>query len=179
MFPTSESTFERGPEYTSRYKEPTIIGSETESASSRTTGRPEQVRNPELVRSLSSQKSFKTYVIGRDGVCLLTKTDPNACVAAHIVPQSRPDVSVLPACRIAHHSSSFLTTVFDGPSIDSICRYTGAFLKTIIRTDSLLMQASFSPITYTGRMIALSGLFTAKQVMILCDPLDMLVELIA
>lgn len=42
-----------------------------------------------------TQSNFRTDVIARDGVCLLTEVPHHKCTAAHIVPYSRPDVSVL------------------------------------------------------------------------------------
>jgi hypothetical protein len=41
-----------------------------------------------------TQSNFRTDVIARDGVCLLTEVPHHKCTAAHIVPYSRPDVSV-------------------------------------------------------------------------------------
>jgi hypothetical protein len=39
------------------------------------------------------QASFKLRLAARDGACVVSEVDVELCVAAHIVPQSRPDVS--------------------------------------------------------------------------------------
>lgn len=89
--------FARGPEYFSSRLVPQLLSDETtRSASSRESrSRPEQVSYAILSHTCGrfiTQARFLKTLIGRDSGCLLTDVPFDECVAAHIVPQSRPDV---------------------------------------------------------------------------------------
>ena len=65
-------------------------------APSGTHSRDNQVDEPSFCSGLLTdhvQNAFKIALAARDSVCLLTSLDVTFCVAAHIVPRYRPDVS--------------------------------------------------------------------------------------
>lgn len=123
---TREPKLSRGPEYANRYRKPSLLAeSSDQSSSSRTSGRPLQVRqaityaifmhSPVFTNTLL-QKSFKSMVAARDGVCLLTgRQPPHRLDAAHIVPQSRPDVSRI--SQPSQLSPSYLTKTAGLPTV--------------------------------------------------------------
>ena len=90
--------FTRGPEYFRKSQAPNPEGSvSTRSDSKRSTTN--QVRTDNFYRSktqmtdVKSQSRFRSALLSRDGVCLVTEVDYEFCTACHIVPFSRPDVS--------------------------------------------------------------------------------------
>jgi len=90
----------RGPEYFSREIAPSGIEESTRSASSQATrSRPDQVGGTDFCSGLFGdrvQNAFREALIARDSACLVTGLmATTSCDAAHIVPQSRPDVSSL------------------------------------------------------------------------------------
>jgi hypothetical protein len=91
----TDIVFARGPEYFSHTIAPTGIEESTRSMSSYASrSRPDQVsgRYPLMVAH-SVQAGFREELLIRDGACLLTnEVSSLVCDAAHIVPQSRPDV---------------------------------------------------------------------------------------
>jgi hypothetical protein len=94
----------RGPEYFSREIAPSGIEESTRSASSQATrSRPDQVGGTDFCSGLFGdrvQNAFREALIARDSACLVTGLmATTSCDAAHIVPQSRPDVSSLHLCR--------------------------------------------------------------------------------
>jgi len=73
----------RGPESKTRGK--AVKGLASSAASSRETV-------SDSKRSSSGQSKFRTRIIARDGLCILTGDPHDNCTAAHIVPFSRPDI---------------------------------------------------------------------------------------
>jgi hypothetical protein len=92
----SDVVLSRAPQYFSSVTAPSGIEESTRSASSEATrSRPDQVSEFTLVTGiLIGQINFRELLIARDNTCLVTGYFPADCVAAHIVPASRPDVSL-------------------------------------------------------------------------------------
>lgn len=76
--PEEACSFAKGPESKTRGKPPS--GRVSESTVSHSS------------RSSVNQNNFRTALIARDSVCLLTGTRWDSCAASHIVPFSRPDI---------------------------------------------------------------------------------------
>jgi hypothetical protein len=84
-------TYSRGPEYFTVVRPANTEGSSTRSRSSRSTIN--QVSTVLQCSVPDAKSRFRLSVIARDSVCLITDEHYDACEAAHIIPQSRPDVS--------------------------------------------------------------------------------------
>jgi hypothetical protein len=88
-----------GPSYTTAYQPADIDGSQSQSRHSAATTLKNQVSSRtgyyNMREKLIKRKAgFRNMVLMRDIHCLMTEEFCIQCEAAHIVPQSRPDVSV-------------------------------------------------------------------------------------
>ncbi|UOH83241.1 hypothetical protein LQV05_005960 [Cryptococcus neoformans] len=73
-------SFARGPEFFRKNIAPNPDGSQSTRSNSK--------------RSTAQQTAFRVALIARDFSCLATDAPYEECTACHIIPQSRPDVSV-------------------------------------------------------------------------------------
>lgn len=91
-------SFARGPEFFRKGIAPNPDGSQsTRSNSKRSTVQQVCPCSPCMVPGCAErfgQNKFRIALIGRDFTCLVTDADYEECTACHIIPQSRPDVSV-------------------------------------------------------------------------------------